>query len=378
MGLLTFLMLVSCGPKPLKLPDYGLPRIELTLSSQDLGELESTVADKNEVPAQLQGEGTSLPIHISYSGKSSLYFRKRSFQVTSRGGEFWGVRSFRLSAQGADPSFLRTQLGFRAFQEAGFITPQTRSVALFVNGQYQGLYLWIEDVDVDFFQRRSLPTRSIYKARYGRLGYADLDFDTLPYLKVGFKVIQGSEDLADLQEQIYRLSLPLDAQNAAQLIQDLSPLIRYQAVAALLNHWDGFKNNFILFRLEGESSFSWMPWDGDQIYSDKAAFNRFDPVNSLWGEARAAQWIQSYPALCEQYLQVISDFLEGPLESSRLQAWLNAEAEAVATAYQEDPNYSRFDQTERKSALEQARDSWLSAMKEAYNKARQEQICAPK
>ncbi len=333
--LIYLMLLVGCQRDPLDRDPSELSLLELKIDPKHLSELETTVAGKNEVPGKITvHQGATWRGMISYSGKSSLYHRKRGYQGVGREGRLMGFKNFRLSAQVSDPSFMRNLLTFEVYASMGFSVPKTEFVEVYLNGDFQGLYLFIEEVDRDFFKTRGLDPSSIYKARFGRLGAADLSLSSINQLHIGFNVVLGDERMFDLKDLIMAIQ---DYQNNRDNgVLDWNEVVKYHAVTVFLKHWDGFKNNYILHRAGDSPLFHWVPWDGDQILQDPLFKGDFTSENALWGFNEIASTIINNPILCQKYLEQLS-ILAQAYSSDSIRTYLTGPAKKIALAYRKDP-----------------------------------------
>lgn len=84
-------------------------------------------------------------------GKCSM---KVDFDRVDSARRFHGLKKLNLHAMGRDPSMLREQLGYGLFREVGIATPRTTYVRVVVNGELEGLFLGVEQIDGRFTHSR--------------------------------------------------------------------------------------------------------------------------------------------------------------------------------------------------------------------------------
>lgn len=75
------------------------------------------------------------------------------------------VEEFNLQSHFADPSFMRENLAFAFFNLTGTPASETRHWRVMLNGEFHGLFSFVEQVDEDFLRRHGLdPSGALYKA----------------------------------------------------------------------------------------------------------------------------------------------------------------------------------------------------------------------
>lgn len=366
--LITILaFLTGCERDPLNRPQTDLFVADLKIAPNHLSELETTVAGKNEVPAVLESKHRGIWRGlISYSGKSSLYHRKRGYQAVGIEGKFLGYKNFRLSAQVSDPSLLRNVLTFEVYASMGMPVPHTEFIELYLNNNFQGLYLMIEEVDLDFFKKRGVSVSSIYKARFGRLGAADLSLSSINKLNIGYNVVIGDERMFDLQDLIF--GIQEFQKNRDHGVLDWNETIRYHAVSVFLKHWDGFKNNYILYRSQKSPQFHWTPWDGDQILQNPLYPGSFNSNNALWGFNEISMTILKNKSLCLYYLEQLEKLAQ-TFSSETIKKTLLEKAATIASSYRSDPFLRQKNLDDEINSLVDTAKNWQLLLSEKRSPA---------
>jgi spore coat protein CotH len=349
-------LLGGCGgqDEP-RLNGFGLAVVELEIEPGRIAELENSVVQQVEVPATVIYQGRRHAALVRYTGKASLFHRKRSFHVTLLQGSIKGRDQFRLSAQVADESALKQRLGFMLFKDAGLTPPETEPVTLYINQRLSGHYLWLDDINEQFYKWQGITLATAYKARYRRLGKATLAAATLPDLEIGFKVVKGDKTFTDLRALIEALHTTTDSSYArlATFI-DLDNYLAYHATAVLLDHADGYANNYYIFRAEGETALRMTPWDCDQILDAEgkpAAAATADTV-ALWGENGFSAKLRDVGPLRARYLAVLTDLMQ-KFRARNLEEWIDAEALHIRQIYGADPLLRAQDQNREVTKLKE-------------------------
>ena len=113
-------------------------------------------------------ENAELYLH----GGEHAYFPKKSFKVNfSNDDRFFGRDIMNLMSEWNDPSFSREYLSFDMYDRAGLVASDSWFAKLYINGDYMGLFLDVEQVDDILLSMTSLnDDASIYEAAgYGSL-----------------------------------------------------------------------------------------------------------------------------------------------------------------------------------------------------------------
>ena len=329
--LVFFTLLAACGSQKEK-PSYGLKKASLTISNPSLAKLHSTLSQKPSVSGSLAIDGKTYQVLVSHSGKSTLFHPKRNFHIELQNGDLYrGLSAFRLSSQSSDPSGLRSMLGLLAFKNAQVESPAVEPVSLYLNDKFLGLYFYLELVDEKWLRNKGFRPLSIYKARYGRLDYANFDEETTNHLKQGFANKSSHDSYEDLKRLIRNLN---DGQKAPEALVDKENYLNYMATAVTLNHWDGFDNNFFFFKDAKKELFYIVPWDLDKILPQSGY--DYKPSGYL-GENALTQHFLASAAAKKEHKERILNLLAGPLSTQTLEAQIDAFAVTINNAYQMDP-----------------------------------------
>ena len=260
------------------LPDYGLETVELHVDSADVARLRAGTFTDTSVPAVVDMFGESRVAELSVAGRSSVDDFKKSYRLELDDGEY------RLNAMSRDPSALRGYLAWQVFLAAGFETPALRHVALFLNREYLGLYLFHESMDADFFTARGADPIRIYAARNGATMERTADVERT------FSSRIEPDDYADLERLVGLINEPATAENEETLdrLLDRDSVARYMAATYFSDNRDGVFNNFILYRTQEDPRFAMLPWDLDHSFwfvedpGDTGLFETNAMMRRLW------------------------------------------------------------------------------------------------
>jgi len=159
--------------------DSQLQTYELQIAQQDLDFLDSAPADEIYVPGTLIYGQESYPVGVRYKGSVGGYVgcvsgggglnpastsgrktcpklsMKVSFNWTNNGtlpdgGRFHGLKKLQFHSMNSDASMMRDRLGYALFREMGIASPRAVHARLIINGQYEGLFINVEQIDSRF------------------------------------------------------------------------------------------------------------------------------------------------------------------------------------------------------------------------------------
>lgn len=308
------------------MPDYGLSRLTVEISPDDLPTRQSTIWRQAPYPAILHWKGRRSTGHIAFAGASTIDDYKKSFDVSSPD---FAPRVWRFSAQNIDRSFLRSFIGFSIFQRMGLPVPKIEPVSVYVNRVYQGLYLAIEPIDEAFFSIRNIPVIAAYKGRFS--GY-DFDETIWHRLQDLTPAIVG-DSYAPMLDLLQWLNDDTPPQLTEERL-DHEQLLSYLAAAQTLDHFDGFRNNIILLFHKSDARLSFVPWDLDRILERPVPL-KIEPVERLFHENRIYKTLFKDPSLRRQFRHRV-DFLQQELQNPQWrEGWQNF-AKLIAEAFAAD------------------------------------------
>ena len=271
--------------------------------------------------------------------------KSQKFRVNDELGR---VDEINMNGNGADSSFIRQSMAFEAHCKVG--TPSCESFMMYmrVNGNYDRVGIFIEQVDGDFLKRYGKdPDGALYKfvQRTGENQSTSQQkyWPYLPHTPVlsdtdnpgynGQGAIQKKsrkwEDFSDIQEVVDALTSD-DENVRRRFIFDnfnLPEMMNYLAARAVINDCDDTRKNFYFYRdSDGTGLWEVYPWDNDftfGVYGDGGP-HRAHPFFADEDHLKTStkQWNVFYEAMFdlpetrEMYLRrlrtVMDEFLQPP------------------------------------------------------------------
>lgn len=339
------IFLSACQSNSIPSQHYGLGVARLELDSEALARLNSTVTAKVPVGGKIRLDKTWYRVGISYSGRGTLDDYKKSYELTfSDNSRYRGRSHYRLSAQSSDSTGVKSVVGFAAYRAMGFAVPDIEPVVLYLNGVFQGLYHLLEPVDSEFYQVRGLTVANLLKAKYGNASFSR---ESLTQLDEAFDAKIDPETTYDLRQFIEAINTPSTPESDATIANfiDLDSFFSYIATTVLLNQWDGFTNNFFIYRAISSLKFAWSPWDLDRLQDTSSEQAVYQKGTTIFGQGRLCERIFSVPSWRTRYLEVLQHAHSQTLSLSGLLADIEAASVKIAEAFSQDMVLSRDGRT---------------------------------
>lgn len=288
-----------------------LPVRHVRIGTESLRTLQKNVWSEHYVQAWMEGSGGKrVPIRIRYRGGHTREYPKKSYEIV-RGG-----RTYHYNAEYDDPSMIRNALSFEFFRWIGVPSPQTRHCLLYMNGESLGVYLELEGVEEAFFRKRGISAGPLFyavndDANFGLLkGGSDRRKSSL---MAGYQQMKGApKDHERLRLFIGRINTLRSKQLGMYLQRrlDIDNYLRWLAGAVLTGNYDGFDQNYAIYRHKTKLKYRMIPWDyegtwGRNCYGKPCGSDlvRIQGYNKLTSKVLAFRAFRSrYKALLKQFL----------------------------------------------------------------------------
>ncbi len=348
---------------------------ELRLSNQNLAFLDADPAKEEYVEGELVFEDQTIgPVGIRYKGSAGAFSgctggnmggfgstaktcpkmsMKVKFNWKDPDALFYGVRKLQFHAMNSDDSLMREQLGYRTFRAMGIAAPRTAYVRLLINGQLEGVFLLVEQIDGRF-------TRS----RFGEGGKGNLYKEVWPvHLRANpyRKALRTNEDEDPSFARPMALASELKDANrdAREAIvarwMDIDYTLRYVAVDRVIKHDDGpfhwycgiqiaqgnnpgtcGNHNYYWYEAMKTDRFWIIAWDLDLAFGGNETITLTDawnnrgpscnvPTFGMFGQRPAAcdPLIYAWGGMTDPYQQAIDELVSGPFSAKVVDELLN-------------------------------------------------------
>lgn len=350
----------------------------LIVSPSDLALIDRRPVAELYVPASLEFEGKTYgPYRMRYKGRAGAFEPpctltgiaaptpkigkcsiKIDFRFKGSGERFFGLEKLNFHAMGQDDSMLRESLGYSLFRDMGIPASRTAHARLLINGQLEGLFVLVEQIDDRF-------TRTRFREG-GRGNIYKEVWPTYDDLSVYEAALENHTSTPQVQ-RMYELheAVETDADELAKHI-DREYMLRYLAVDRVIENDDGIfhffcgspaqgnnpgpwgNHNYYWYEAEAASRFWLIPWDLDFVLEGRID-NQVQPewtvdapcvcANALYGRQRPASCdpvVQHLRAWAADYDQKVDAFIAGPFAAepvdAKLDQWIATIRDAVAEA----------------------------------------------
>jgi spore coat protein H len=318
--------------------------IFLTMAPADKAFLQdpANAASEDYKPANLRFKNSqmdttlTLPVGVRLRGNTSRYAEKKSFKIDFRefgGKKFFNYKKINLKANVNDPSLIREALTLEQYRLLGVPAARTHHAKLYINEEYMGVYLDVEQVDDVFLSMRFGHSEGfLYKCSWG----ANLSNTTQVADEALFEseINKSLDTRAELSHFVQVLNEASDEEFVTEIekVFEVDRFLRQLAVEALSGHWDGYsynQNNFYLYYNGQSGKVEFFPYDVDNTWG-------IDWVGQDWGSYDLNHWVApgqprpltnrilAVPAYRDAYEGYIRELTETTFTHSFVDPWISS------------------------------------------------------
>jgi len=230
------------------------------------------------LPAVLTCGEYTLDCQFRIRGDTSREYPKKSIKIEFPSGVYlFDQNELNLNAEYLDKTRIRELVSYLYYSRTGQVVPRVHLVEVVFNGETQGAYVSVEDIDSDFLLNTSLPDEAvIYKCatRYATLDRVD---ELEPYSKKTHE-FQPWDDLLLLMRWL--ALCPDDVfREQLQMRFYYDDLVSCVATNVLLGHGSTYYHNYhlLLDRTGATGPWRYVTWDMDRtwgMYGPEFAYHR--------------------------------------------------------------------------------------------------------
>jgi CotH kinase protein len=292
-------------------------------------------------PCTLAGPGTAAG---PKTGKCSI---KVDFDRVDPDLRFHGLRKLNFHAMNRDKSMMRDRLGYAMFREFGVAAPRAVHARLSINGNFEGLFVVVEQIDGRFTRSRFSEggRGNLYKEVWPVTDIAD------PYLAA----LETNEDDDPSVDKMLRFEAAIrDGADASLRWLDDHYLFDYIAADRIITNDDGafhwycsFNHNYYWYEAEHDDRMWIVPWDLDSSFQNPAG--SFVHIAQPWNAAApvcSCEQTGQMPASCDgligqwasrsdDYERSVDAFLDGPFAADNVESKLAAWAAQIDATVEE-------------------------------------------
>ena len=264
-------------------------------------------------------------VGVRIKGGSSAFDVKKPLKLDFNsfviGQRYDGIKKLNLHQGDMDSSFIREAVTYSLFRNAGVKTVRTSFAKVYLNGNYEGVYTLIEQIDNNFIKNRFASSAgALYKT--GKVGL-DLKYEldnSLPYDEFEFAINQIPTDLLDEQLPEYL---------------DVESFLRFFALQIFVNGVDGpltADYNYYIYYQPKAGTYIYIPWDYNLSLYKYANYTLFEnSKNFLFNRA------VSNVILRQRYLDIFCDLLDYNFDEDRIQNLITTYQELLKDEVPNDP-----------------------------------------
>ncbi|WP_372631540.1 CotH kinase family protein [Cohnella sp.] len=292
---------------------------EIKISESASREMERNLWNDRYVAARLSTNGATSAVSVRYRGGHTRSYPKKSYEVVRKN------QAFHYNAEYDDPSMIRNALSFAFFPMIGVPAPRTKHVLLTVNGESKGVYLEIEGVEKLFFSRRKIGASSLFYAINNRADFGLISSESdrpKRSLLAGYEYRFGRQaEKARLTTFIKGLNR-LQGKSAEAFIRsrlDVDNYLRWLAGAVLTGNYDGFEQNYAIYRSSKTGKLRMIPWDYEGTWG-RNCYGRIveSDLVKVEGYNVLTNKLLGFPSIRRQYRSILQQALNGPFTEKRL------------------------------------------------------------
>ena len=335
--------------------------MRIAISPSDREQMVRVLPERVYVPGTFEWRGHTIEnVGVRFKGNSSSspdQRHKRSFLVKfnefEKGQRFLGLRRVALDNAVQFGSLFSEPLITEILRDLGLPASRCNFTRLFVNDEYQGVYVNVERVDESFVQTQfGKPMGPLFKGEGGPGGNLASVGNGVALYQKGFEAkTDAAEDAFDaLVAFILAVSSPPNSQDLEVLkgVMAIDDFLRTMAVMLFSGAFDQLTgwnpHNYYLYRSVDDGRWHYLTSDLDVGFADKA-FGRIpviDGWNAAWpvtgGPPRPLlEKILSDSTLLERYRSEADRILESYFRPEQLNSKLDALYRMIEDDLEKDP-----------------------------------------
>ncbi len=193
-----------------------------------------------------------------------------------------GIKKFNLANGVGDPSMQRDVVCYNMMREAGIKAPRTAHAKVYLNDEYWGVYVMIEQVDPTFLQNNFASGEgNLFK----NIGWSDLEYlgeNKNTYKQaIALKTNEEDDDWTDFIEFVRVIDQTSQANFKEEIekVFNVDYFLRVLAIDIMTDNWDSYLDhgrNYYLYHEPTSDQFFWIPWDYNLAMGGSFSNETFD------------------------------------------------------------------------------------------------------
>ena len=263
------LIAFSCSPVEKENKKVKVKEFRLYLDNEDLINIYKNYNENIYIPVKVVVKGDTVKAKMRLRGDTSRGYDKKSMKIVFKKeailtGE---KRKINLNSEWTDVTYIRQYISSELMNLTGINSYKSNYVAVYVNDEFFGLFLQVENVDKQFLIDRDLdPKANLYKATHDGACMSMFEYEN-PKIKWEKKTNKKDTSFADLQKLIFEVNNTKNAyfKPFLQKTFEYDKLIKLIALNMLIKNGSTYYHNYYLYHdINGNGKWQIMPWDMDK------------------------------------------------------------------------------------------------------------------
>ncbi len=241
-------------------------KYHLEFSQSDIDMIYANPHEDIYITGTIRTQGSPITCRMRVRGDGTRNWPKKSVKVVFDGETLDGREKINFNAEYEDYTYLNSVISSQIYRSTGHPCFKASHAALYLNGNFWGLFVRIENVDDEFLNANSLsPDDDLYKATFDGACLSDYDdIDALWEKKTNEST--GRQNLQDLIDTLNTTD-PLKFKDFAQQYFDYDKMLNFISVNLILSNFSTYYHNYYMFqRVTSDNKWMPIPWDMDKTF----------------------------------------------------------------------------------------------------------------
>lgn len=350
--------------------------IRISLRASDWNDLQKNALDEKAYPATvwlngekaehvgLRAKGNSTLIGCVKRGEKKLPLKLDFSEYIPQ--THYGMEVLNLNNEYLNPSFMHESISYEIFEKMGVPTPLRAYARVYVNDEYLGLYLAIENIGTGFTMRH-------YGRIDGELYKPDGSGANLEWMGSIAPQYKAFSPKTSYGKTYTRLIRMLDVLNNSsdkvelEAVLNTDKALRYLAVNAAMVNYDSYlasnPHNYYLYEVDGR--FEILPWDPQMAFGVKkikkytdiplTQLYIHDPTDRRLDEKVLIEALFKHPQYLEAYNRYMAEIAQEYLAQQHIAALTDKFDRLIGDKIAHDPNYIYDDVSAYEKAKQEIR-----------------------
>jgi spore coat protein CotH len=320
----------------------------------------------------------------NFSNLTTSFGKKKPLKISFdafRSQKLQGLRKLNLHNFTNDPALLHDQVAYALFRSQGIPAPRTSYAKVWVNDEYIGVYLNVENVDKSFLKDHFGGTNNngnLFKTgREAQVSLKYLGENKADYKEKGLTLTtnEAEDDYSGIIRFIDFLNNYKEAnfKDSLEKVFDIHAYLKVLAIEKCLKSWDSYwggGNNFYIYQ-HPDGQFRWIPWDMNEtfqnpkFFANTALFEGYLIPTKNFAEKPLLKRIFEVEEWKQEYLDFVCHFIQNDFSVEKMGNEIVLWHNLIAEEYKKDPNKFNTYKSFEKSLTDWHEDA-LSVGKTGY------------